>query len=270
MKTILITGTSTGFGHSAVKRFAANGWNVIATMRTPEKDNSLRLLDNVLVTRLDVQDTASIHAAVAAGIERFGKIDALINNAGYGLMGPFELTTNEQVHNQFDVNVFGLMDTIRAILPHFRANKAGLIINISSMGGRVAFPAISLYHATKFAVEGFTESLSYELAQFNITVKLIEPGVVNTPFNTSVTVAADASIKEYDEYVARSSARWAELNPDPDTVEDVVSVIYTAATDGTDQLRYIATSDAANYIKVKQSTGDQEYMDWMKARFDVS
>jgi NAD(P)-dependent dehydrogenase (short-subunit alcohol dehydrogenase family) len=156
-KTALITGTSSGFGKTTAKHFAANGWNVVATMRTPSAEAELVNLDGVLVTRLDVQDPESIDRAIEAGIRRFGRIDALINNAGFGL---FEVTPREKIWEQFDVNIFGVMDVTRAILPHFRSNKGGTIINISSGAGVFTLPLISLYCASKFALEGFSESLS--------------------------------------------------------------------------------------------------------------
>src|SRR5258708_3305752 len=134
-KTALITGTSSGFGQAIALHFAREGWNVIATMRRPEGEGELAALPDVLVTRLDVQDRASIATAIKAGIARFGRIDALINNAGFGLFGVFEGTPREKIIEQFDVNVFGVMDVTRAILPHFRENRAGLILNIGSGAG---------------------------------------------------------------------------------------------------------------------------------------
>jgi len=155
--TILITGCSTGLGKTAALHFADKGWNVVATMRRPQESTHFADCPNVLVTRLDVQDSASISAAIDAGIARFGKIDALVNNAGFGLFGVFETLPIEKVKEQFDVNVFGVMDVTRAILPHFRRNKAGLILNISSGAGVFTLPALSLYCASKFALEGFSE-----------------------------------------------------------------------------------------------------------------
>ncbi|WP_313609948.1 SDR family NAD(P)-dependent oxidoreductase, partial [Rhizobium sp.] len=114
--------------------------------------------------RLDVQDAVSITAAVVAGLAAFGRIDALVNNAGYGAYGPLETTPLKSIRRQYEVNVLGLMATTKALLPHFRANRSGTIVNISSMGGRIAFPTGTLYHGTKFAVEGFSEALQYELA----------------------------------------------------------------------------------------------------------
>ncbi|MEL6863192.1 MAG: SDR family oxidoreductase, partial [Bacteroidota bacterium] len=181
-KTILITGASSGIGKATARFFQEKGWNVIATMRTPEKEEELNQLTNVLVTRLDVLDLESIDQAIAAGIAQFGKIDVVLNNAGYGLMGSFESISRESMIRQFGVNVQGLFDVTQKALPHFRKNKSGMFINVSSIGGRITFPFISLYHSTKFAVEGFSESLRWELAEIGVKVKIVEPGGVATDF----------------------------------------------------------------------------------------
>lgn len=139
-KTILITGASSGIGKATAIFFQEKGWNVIATMRTPEQEKELSQLDNVLVTKLDVLDLDSIGSALGAGIERFGKIDVVLNNAGYALMGTFESARRESIIRQFAVNVQGLFDVTQKALPHFRANKNGMFINISSIGGRMTFP----------------------------------------------------------------------------------------------------------------------------------
>ncbi len=265
--TVLITGSSAGLGKAAARKFAANGWNVIATMRSPEKETELNKLENVWVTQLDVQNEGSIAEAISGGIAKFGKIDAIINNAGFGVFGAFELATTKQIHQQFDINVFGVMNMIKAVLPHFRQNKAGTIINISSQGGRVAFPAISLYHASKFAIEGFSESLSYELAIQNIIVKLIEPGDTTTSFGSSVGLTNNPDIKDYDVFVNGFFKHWETLHPEPSTPEDVAEVIYTAATDGTSQLRYLVGKDTAEVIQARENNTDPDYMDWMKKKF---
>ena len=193
--TVLITGCSTGFGEATARLFASRGWNVVATMRRPEAGAGLAALgDNVLVARLDVQDPASIDAAVAQAIARFGRIDVLVNNAGFGLFGVFEAAPRDKIREQFDVNVFGVMDVTRALLPHFRANRAGTIINISSGAGIFTLPMISLYCASKFALEGFSEALSYELASLGIAVKIVEPGgVTKTSFGERSAVEAGRS-----------------------------------------------------------------------------
>jgi NAD(P)-dependent dehydrogenase (short-subunit alcohol dehydrogenase family) len=271
-KTVLITGASSGIGKAAARLFARNGWNVVATMRKPEAETQLTGLDDVLVTRLDVQDRDSIDRAIEAGIAQFGRIDALINNAGFSLFGVFEGTSREKVQEQFDVNVFGVMDVTRAILPHFRKNKGGLIINISSRGGLVGLPMVSLYCATKFALEGFSEALAYELASQNIVVKLIEPsgGVTGTKFSERMGAehSQDAALADYDQFVARTSAIFAGRTATRKTsAEEIAQVIYDAATDGTDRLRYFSGEDVGGFAQAKREKSDEEYVTFMRARF---
>ena len=182
MKTILITGASSGIGLATAKHFQAAGWNVVATMRNPDSVPELQSLDRLIVLPLDVTDLSSIQAAVNATLEQFGSLDVLLNNAGYGLVGPMEAVTPAQLERQFATNVYGPIYTMQACLPHFRERKAGLIMNVTSVGGRLALPFNSLYHGTKFALEGLSESLALELAPHGIQVKLIEPGGVRTDF----------------------------------------------------------------------------------------
>ena len=180
MKTVLITGCSSGIGEATAKYFAAQGWSVAATMRNPAATESFKDVPNVKVVALDVTDKASVEKAVAETLSAFGQIDALVNNAGYGLFGPFELASDEAIARQFKTNVFGLFDVTRAVLPTMRAQHSGVIVNVSSIGGLTTFPMNSLYHATKFALVGFSESLSFELAPFGIQVKIVAPGGVAT------------------------------------------------------------------------------------------
>lgn len=267
MKTILITGASSGIGRAAAKRFAAEGWNVIATMRSPEKEQELDQLGHTLVIKLDVQDKASITKAIESGIEKFGKIDVLLNNAGFGVFGAFEASTDEQIKSQFDINVFGVMDVTRSILPHFRENQVGTIINITSQGGRVTFPACSLYHATKFAIEGFSESLAYELLPQNIRVKIVEPGSTITNFFTAVSFTSDSNITAYDEFNRIANNNWTKHDTMQSTVDEIADVIFIAAIDKTDQLRYMAGRDTELYFGIRQNKTEQEYVDYMRNRF---
>ena len=162
--TILITGASTGIGKATATAFSARGWNVIATMRDPATSDLAG--PGMLVTRLDVTDAGSIAAAVKAGLRRFGRIDALVNNAGYGACGPLEAFSPDQTKRQFDTNVLGLLAVTQAVLPKLRAQKSGVVVNISSVGGRMTFPFFNLYHGTKFAVESITEALAWEMSAF--------------------------------------------------------------------------------------------------------
>jgi NAD(P)-dependent dehydrogenase (short-subunit alcohol dehydrogenase family) len=271
-KTILITGSSSGLGKATARLFAHQGWNVVATMRRPEEERELVQLPNVLVTRLDVQDRVSIASAIEAAIARFGQIDVLLNNAGFGLFGLFEATPPEKVAEQFNVNVFGIMDLTRAILPHFRQNKGGLILNISSGAGIFTLPMLSLYCASKFALEGFSEALSYELASQNIVVKIIEPGgIANTKFEQrSGSEAVENGVPDYDRFVVHTNAVFEGLrNVRLATEEDVAKVIYQAATDGTNRLRYVATHDIQPMVKARRETSEDEYIAFMRARFGI-
>ena len=270
-KTILITGSSTGIGRSTAFKFQQEGWTVIATMRTPEKEEELTQLDNVLVTRLDVLDLDSIDRALAQGIERFGKIDVVLNNAGYALMGTLESAKRESIIRQFAVNVQGLFDMTQKALPHFRANKSGMFINISSVGGRMTFPLMPLYHSTKWAVEGFSESLRWEMAQIGVQVKIVEPGGVATDFaGRSLDMQHNPELSEYNELVNTFMAAMGKMDPSSmSTPEAIAEVIYTAATDGTDTLRYRAGADAHQLLTARKSMTDEEFFGIQKAQFGL-
>ncbi len=244
-KTILITGASSGIGRAIVEYFSSKGWNVAATMRKPEDGQDLVSLPNTKLYALDVTDEHSIKTALDTVISDFKCIDVLVNNAGYGAVGIFEKATKDQIQKQFDVNVFGVMNMIRAILSHFREQKGGMIINITSMGGLVTFPIYSVYHATKWAVEGFAESLQFELRPFNIIVKNIEPGVIKTDFySRSQDVFNNEAVEGYNEYektVIENTLQEAKNAPGP---EAVARVVYKAATDNSSKLRYPAGNQA--------------------------
>ncbi|MCE7994034.1 MAG: SDR family oxidoreductase [Roseivirga sp.] len=269
-KTILITGASSGIGKATARFFQEKGWNVVATMRTPEKEEELTQLDKVLVTRLDVLDPDSIVSAIKEGIVNFGQIDALVNNAGYGAYGPLEAFARESIVRQFNTNVIGLLDVTRAILPHFRANGQGTIVNISSIGGKMTFPLGSLYHGTKFAVEGISEALSYELSQIGIKVKIVEPGAIATDFaGRSFDFSNDESMTEYQETVAKLWAGFGNALNNASEPVVVAEVIYDAVTDGTDKLRYEAGADAVELIANRKQYDDETFMGNIKAMFDL-
>ncbi|PJZ59303.1 SDR family oxidoreductase [Leptospira barantonii] len=263
-KTVLITGSSSGIGKAAAKYFQAKGWNVIATMRSPEKDQDLKNLPNLLCTKLDVTKPDTIEKAIGEGIKTFGEIDVLVNNAGYGLVGPFEGASKEQIQRQFDTNVFGAMDVIQKILPHFRSNKKGLIINVASMGGRITFPLYSLYHSTKWALEGFTESLQYELSPFGIRVKLIEPGAIATDFiGRSSDSTSDQAPGEYKKF---SDAVFKNMEDAMMTSrsETVAKVIFKAAKSSSKRLRYVVGMDAKALLGLRKFLSDGVLFSVMK------
>ncbi|WP_305782786.1 SDR family oxidoreductase [Symbioplanes lichenis] len=267
-QTVLITGTSSGLGRATAQLFADRGWNVVATMRTPAP-----LFDapNVLVTRLDVQDIPSIHAAVEAGIARFGRIDAIVNNAGYGAYGPLESTSWETVERQFGVNVLGPLATIQAVLPHFRANGSGVVVNVSSIGGRLAFPLGTLYHGTKFAVEGLSESLAYELGAIGIRVKIVEPGGIKTDFGgRSLDFSNEPAIPEYQPLVHNVLGALGPLVADGSEPSAIAEVVFRAVTDGSDQLRYAAGPDGEQMIAAREAARDADFLPGIKAQFGLA
>lgn len=270
-QTVLITGCSSGLGRSTALFFASKGWNLVATMRRPEASSDFISLPNVLVTRLDVEEPASIHSAIGAGIKRFGGIDVLVNNAGYGLFGVFETIPPEKIREQFAVNVFGVMDTTRAMLPHFRSRKSGIIVNISSGAGIYALPALSIYCASKFALEGFSEALSYELASQGVRIKIVEPGgVVSTSFGkrSAQESAGNRSLPDYNAFTAQTMALFARMASERRGTEQQVSeCIYAAATDGTDQLRYVATDDIKPFVHARREISEAEYIALMRSHF---
>ncbi|GGD87336.1 SDR family oxidoreductase [Paenibacillus nasutitermitis] len=269
MKTILITGSSSGIGRAAAQYFWRQGWNVVATMRSPEKETELSRLDRVLVTRLDVLEKETIHHAIAKGIEHFGKIDVLLNNAGYAAIGAFEAATDLQVKRQFDVNVFGTFHTTQSILPHFRKNKGGTVINISSVGGRIAFPLLTLYHASKFAVEGFSESLFYELATQNIKVKVVEPGNVTTDFTgRSMEILTDDDLDSYRTYTETVVKKQMEsFQTNISSPELIAETIYEAAIDSSDRFRYVVGEDAQFLLKMRAESTDEHFMEVISSNF---
>ena len=268
-KTILITGASSGIGKATAKYFNEKGWNVVATMRTPDKEEELTKLDNMLVTRLDVTDSASITDAVKAGIEKFGKVDVLLNNAGYGAYGPLEVFPMENIRRQFDTNVIGLLETTKAVIPHFRENKNGTIINISSIGGKMTFPLGSLYHGTKFAVEGISEALHFEMEKIGVKVKIVEPGVIATDFGgRSFDFTNDESIAEYQGLVEMMGG-MQELANNASAPSVVAEVIYEAATDENGKLRYPAGPDAHEIISNRTKLDDATFIGGLKQQFGI-
>ncbi|GAB4132057.1 MAG: oxidoreductase [Bacteroidia bacterium] len=238
-KTILITGTSTGIGRATVKHFSDKGWNVVATMRNPDKETQMQQWKNVLLLPLDVTNEVSIQSAIEASLKHFGTIDVVVNNAGYGAVGVFEAASPEQIRKQFDTNVFGVMNVTRAILPYFRQKKNGTIINVTSMGGLLTFPIYSVYHSTKWAVEGFAESLQFELRPFNIRIKNIEPGPIKTDFyDRSQDLFKKEGLTAYDHYqntVLKNAQQFGRNAPGP---EVVAKTIWNAANSSSMRLRY--------------------------------
>lgn len=245
-KTIFITGTSSGLGKLTAIHFAKNGWNVAATMRSPEKETELIAYPNVKIFKLDVTQRDAVSTAVKDAIAAFGTIDVIVNNAGIGMYGALELTDDTDIEKQFAVNVNGVINVIRAFLPHLRANRAGKIINISSvMGVSTALPLGSLYNMSKFALEGLTEGLTFELKPLNIDLYLVEPGGFGSAFGENVTFSKSEVIKDYDLITERVSkvmaSAMAELKV---TAQPIADEIYALATGKNTAFRTLVGKDA--------------------------
>jgi len=265
-KTVLITGCSSGLGKTTARHFAAQGWNVIATMRKPDQSLAAGYPEQMLVLPLDVTNPASIESAIAAGIARFGHIDTVVNNAGISVVSIFEATAKETIRGIFETNVFGVMNVMQAVIPHLRDHGGGTIVNITSGVGLAAVPLLALYTATKHAVEGLSESLSYELESQNILVKLVEPGAMRTTSFTANTMEASQAVsvpakyKPYFDHMMRSMTNY----PLPDADEEqVVATIHAAATDPSNRLRYLAGPDTEEMARLRWSTSEDEYLSTM-------
>jgi NAD(P)-dependent dehydrogenase (short-subunit alcohol dehydrogenase family) len=254
MKTIFITGASTGLGKATAKLFHAKGWQVIATMRNPEKDTELKNLKGITLLPLDVTDATQIEKAVKQALA-LGDIDVVFNNAGYGLVGPMEGYSDEAIVRQIDTNLMGVLRITKAFIPHFRERKQGVFVTTTSMGGLLSFPLSSIYHATKWALEGWTESMSFELGLYNIRIKTVAPGGIVTDFmSRSLDAVAHPA---YDEANRKLMALFNADNFS--TAEQIAAVVYEAATDDKDQVRYVAGEDAKALYARRNEIGNEAF-----------
>lgn len=245
-KTIFITGASSGLGKGVAKLFQSKGWKVIATMRNPDKETELNQLENVTLLPLDVTNAEMIKETVRKATEEH-TIDVVFNNAGYGLIGALEALSDEQLVRQIDTNLLGVIRVTQAFIPYFRAKKEGLFITTTSIGGLLTFPMDSIYHATKWALEGWSEGMSYELGLHNIGIKTIAPGGIKTNFaKEALDVARHPA---YEEGLEKLFGLMDPANFEP--VEWIAATVYEAATDGKDQLRYVA-GEFANQLYARR------------------
>ncbi|PSL34671.1 SDR family oxidoreductase [Chitinophaga ginsengisoli] len=259
-RTIFITGASSGLGKAAAKLFHAHGWNVIATMRNTDKETELTKLRNVTVRALDVSESKQIEEVVKSVLSTH-TVDVVLNNAGYGLIGPLEAFSEEQINLQMQTNLFGVINVTRAFLPYFRERRSGTFINITSIFGLSGYPTCSIYNASKFAVDGFSEGLALELAQFGVNVKIVAPGGIQTDFaGRSLQVGVHDA---YQQLVAKVSEGYSEEKIANYTkAEDIAGIIYEAATDGKERLRYIAGQDAiALYNNRLERTPEEQFQE---------
>jgi NAD(P)-dependent dehydrogenase (short-subunit alcohol dehydrogenase family) len=271
-KVALVTGTSTGIGHETSLTLARNGFITYATMRNLSKSENIKSIAAkeslpIRITQLDVTDDISINKAVRSIFSETGRIDVLVNNAGYALNGAFEDLAIDEIKAQYETNVFGLIRTTQAVLPTMRKQKSGIIVNISSsvvpMGG---FPGGSAYVGTKFAVEGLSGSVAYELEPFGIKVVIIEPGVIGTNFVNSVVFAKKSQDPNspYTQITQKMASAFEELMKNASSPELVAKVVLEAVANENPNLRYLAGKDVETLLAAKRNMSDEEFYKTMK------
>ena len=232
-RTVLITGCSSGFGKLAVNTFRADGWNVVATMRSPEKEAELTGLEGVLVTRLDVKDPQSIDAAFEQGAAAFGSIDAVVNNAGYGSNALFEQSPDASVRDIYETNVFGLMNVMRRALPDMRERGSGRIVNVTSMAGLMGLLGNSVYSSSKFAVEGLTEALALEYKPLGVRIVSVAPGAyLTTAFGANTDNYIESGDPQLVEHSQNVRDHFASIvsGGTPQDPQEVADKIYECVT----------------------------------------
>jgi NAD(P)-dependent dehydrogenase (short-subunit alcohol dehydrogenase family) len=254
-KTIFITGTSSGMGKATVEHFASAGWNIAATLRdTSVHERLFKHLKNVTLYELEVTDFEQVEKIAQSAIKKFGKIDVVVNNAGYCLMGPTETSSMEQIKKQYETNVFGVFAVTKAFIPHFRDNKDGMFINIASSSAQFNYPYIAAYGSSKWAVRGMTESLGIELAPFNIEVKAIYPGTHATKIFTKLDDGTGISKSVFQHYKTNYKnffAAQASL-PNVTSPDNIAKEIYKAVTDRKGPLHSVSGGDAKLFAFLKK------------------
>jgi NAD(P)-dependent dehydrogenase (short-subunit alcohol dehydrogenase family) len=260
-KTIVITGTATGMGRAAVLKFAAEGWNVVAAVRKESDLEAHAGLGCVKTLLLDVDDETASAPFARLAVEQFGGVDALVNNAGYYQMGPLEGTSMEQVHRQYQTNVFSIAALIKAFLPAFRAQRSGTVVNIASLTAEQGYPYNSVYASSKAAVAVLSESLNIELAEFGVIVRAILPGMSATRIFTKID-RGDSIPDAYQAGIARFFAGNSSTGSDPAVTADVV---YRAVIDPDPAaVRYYSAPDSASIPRAKRILGTDDY--WREFR----
>ena len=270
-KVVIVTGSSSGIGLESALLLARNGYITYATMRSPEKDTSIKTAVQkeglpIRVVQLDVTDDNSVKNAVDHIISEAGRIDVLVNNAGYSLGGALEDLSMEEIKSQYETNLFGLIRVTQAVLPTMRKQSSGRIVNLSSGAGIFGYPGFSAYVSTKFAVEGLSESIAYELEPFGIKVILIEPGFIRTNFINAMVVAKKAQdpTSSYSELMQKIMASASELAKNASDAELVANVILDAASNPNPRLRYLAGKDVESWAAGKKKMDELEFFNMIK------
>ncbi|NJM70810.1 MAG: SDR family oxidoreductase [Scytonema sp. RU_4_4] len=268
-----ITGSSTGFGRTLAETLLDKGETVVLTARKPQQveDLTAKFPNRALAVRLDVTKPEEVREAVKQAIATFGRIDVLVNNAGYGTMGAIEELSDEIVRGQFETNVFGALDVTRAILPHMRQQRSGHILNFSSVGGFVSFPGAGIYCSTKFALEGISEALAQEVASLGIKVIIVEPGAFRTDFNGRSLVLSDTQIEDYEPVVGGFRQWLQDMDgKQPGDPKKAALAMIQAVESDNPPLRLALGADAVNAIDAKLESVKAELDEWKKVAVDTS
>jgi NAD(P)-dependent dehydrogenase (short-subunit alcohol dehydrogenase family) len=276
-KVALVTGSSSGIGFETALLLARNGFNTYASMRKLGKSKNITEIVNreklpLQVVQLDVNDDKSVKEAIVKVVAENQRIDVLVNNAGYGLLGALEDLSIEEIKEQFETNFFGVVRVTQQVLPIMRKQNNGTIVNVSSVGGRIGIPGLSAYHSTKFALEGLSESISYELEPFGIRVVVIEPGVIRTNIMNSSVLAKKAqdpkspyfsSIRQLERSFKSAMENTSASSPP----EEVAKVVLQAVASQSPKLRYAVGNDASSLIQAKTTMSDIEFGGLIKQQF---
>jgi NAD(P)-dependent dehydrogenase (short-subunit alcohol dehydrogenase family) len=270
-KVAIVTGSSSGIGLDASVTLAQNGFLTYATMRNLDKSSIVKAAADkeqlpIKVVQLDVTDDHSVKDAIRDIVSEAKRIDVLINNAGFGLVGAFEDLSIDEIKDQYETNVFGLIRVTQAVLPIMREQKSGIIVNISSGAGLFGYPGGSAYVSSKFAIEGLSESISYELDQFGIKVVLIEPGFIKTNFSNAMAIAKKAQdpSSPYSQMMQKIQTRSNEMAKTGSSVDVVTKAILKAVATERPNLRYLAGKDVETWAANKKTMSDSQFHDMMQ------
>lgn len=271
-KVAIVTGSSSGIGYATSLLLARNRFHTYATMRNIEKSADIQEIANkerlpLQVIQLDVNDDASIRNSIKRVERENERIDVLVNNAGYGLVGAFEDLSVEEIKSQFETNFFGVIRLTQQVLPIMRKQKSGTIVNVSSGAGRIGFPGMSAYVSSKFALEGLSESMSYELEPFGIKVIIIEPGVIRTNFKKNSVMSKksldNSSISPYSSIIQKIDSSISSIIEHATPPEEVAKAILHAITSNNPELRYLVGNDMIMMAETKKNMSDEDFRKMM-------
>ncbi len=268
-KVAVVTGSSSGIGFETSLVLARNNFHTYATMRNPERGTKMTTVQSgenlpIKIIQLDVTSDKSVREAIQSILSESGRIDVLVNNAGYGLVGAFEELGMDEIKQQYETNFFGVIRVTQAVIPIMKEQKSGIIVNISSGAGRFGYPGGSAYVSTKFALEGLSESISYELEPFGIKVALVEPGFVRTNFSNVISKRSQAPESEYSKMMEIMAGRIEEMRRNASSSELVANIVLEAVTTKNPNLRYLAGKDVEQWIEQKKKLSDKEFFNMIK------